>query len=190
MTGWMGTNSYTFNPGSNTAGVYVPITIETSHDAKYWAGNTGDQTPIPNKPSGCTLSDLSDLAKIPDKDIYGNATSTPEYTIASLYQQHKKPYDNSQPSDGYHLALASWSATYKMAQTIHNDTSLKITIYCIGYTGNGGVDATLLKRIANTPDSGDYHTNWQTGKYIAASDTAGLNSAFNDIAGQILRLSR
>jgi Flp pilus assembly protein TadG len=194
MKGWMGSNNSQFPPGSVTAGVYLPITMETAaNTAKYWASHTSDQLPLPNKSaSGCTqLNNLGDLAKIPAKDIYGNLTTSPDYTVASIYSKYGNvAYDATKPGDGYHLGLASWAATYNMAHTILNDSSLKITIYCIGYTGNGGVDATLLKRIANTPDSGDFHTNWQPGKYIAASDTAGLNSAFNDIAGQILRLSR
>jgi Flp pilus assembly protein TadG len=195
MKGWMGSNNSQFPPGSTTTGVYLPITMETvANTAKYWVGHTSDQINLPNKPSsGCTLNDLSDLAKIPDKDIYGNQTNpttTPDYTVAKIYGLHGVPYDNAKPYDGYHLALASWAATYNMARTIHNDTSLKIRIFCIGYTGNGGVDATLLKRVANTLDSGDYHSNWELGKYIAASDNAGMNNAFNDIAGEILRLSR
>jgi hypothetical protein len=67
---------------------------------------------------------------------------------------------------------------------------MNITIFTIGYTGNGGVDTDLLKRIANTRDSTNYHTNWKTGIYVAASDADGLQRAFQTVASAILRLAK
>jgi Flp pilus assembly protein TadG len=205
MKGWFASNDATFNPNNNNnTGVYLPLTMGTPNNAKYWVSNivnTGsgntflDQINLTGAPvASCAHlnnTDLGDLAKIPPTDIYGNPTTSTDYTIASIYSKYgNQGWDPAKPSNAYQMGLASWSATYNMAHTILNDTSLKITIYCIGYTGNGGVDATLLKRIANTLDSGDHHTNWQTGKYIPAGDSVALNNAFNDVAGQILRLSR
>ena len=67
---------------------------------------------------------------------------------------------------------------------------MNIAIYCIGYTGNGGVDAYLFKRISNTLDSRSHNTSWQTGIYVEAKDSTGLNNAFNTVASEILRLAQ
>ncbi len=77
-----------------------------------------------------------------------------------------------------------------MAQTILADNTMNIAIYCIGYTGNGGVDTVLLKRAANTLDSGNHNSNWKTGIYVPAGDSTALNNAFNTVASEILRLAR
>ena len=71
-----------------------------------------------------------------------------------------------------------------------NDNTMSIAIYCIGYTGNGGVDTVLLKRIANTLDSGNHNGSWQTGLYVPAGDSTALNNAFNTVASEILRLAK
>ena len=76
-----------------------------------------------------------------------------------------------------------------VAKRILADTSISIAIYCIGYTGNGGVDSALLKRVANTLDSGAHNATWQSGMYVSAGDSAALQSAFNTVASEILRLA-
>ena len=75
-----------------------------------------------------------------------------------------------------------------VAKRILADTTISIAIYCIGYTGNGGVDATLLKRVANTLDSGAHNANWQSGMYVSAGHSAALDAAFGTVASEILRL--
>jgi len=48
----------------------------------------------------------------------------------------------------------------------------------------------LLKRIANTKDSTNYHSTWKSGVYVAASDANGLQQAFQTVASAILRLAK
>jgi hypothetical protein len=130
---------------------------------------------------------MSGLKKIPPKDYYGASTSGTAYSNGILYQKYKVIYDPNQPDNGYHAGLASWNAVDNTAQRILADANMNIAIYCIGYTGNGGVDAALLKRVANTQNATSYNTSYQTGIYVEAADTAGLNNAFNTVASEILR---
>jgi hypothetical protein len=44
--------------------------------------------------------------------------------------------------------------------------------------------------MANTKDSTNHSASWQTGLYVAASDTNGLALAFQTVASAILRLAR
>jgi hypothetical protein len=67
---------------------------------------------------------------------------------------------------------------------------MNIAIYTIGFTGNGGVDPALLKRIANTQDSTSYNSNHQSGIYVEASDAQSLQQAFGQVACEVLRLSK
>ena len=88
------------------------------------------------------------------------------------------------------LTLGCWNATDTAAQRILADTHLNIAIYVIGFTGNGGVDEALLKRVSNTLDSTNRNPDWQTGIYVAASDSNGLHNAFKTVASEILRLAK
>lgn len=208
MKGWVaatgsGSGLNFFRPtGSNAAkgtGVYTLATSNT-HSAKYLAGTgaTDDMTQLSGTTpfNGCKtsgsykVSDLSFLSKIPPQDLYGNSTSGAAVPDSLLYKTFNTNYNANQPTSGYQVALASWNAIDNAAQTILADTTLNTAIYCIGYTGNGGVDATLLKRIANTKDSNNYTSAWQTGLYVEAGNSTELETAFNTVASSILRLAR
>jgi len=65
-----------------------------------------------------------------------------------------------------------------------------IAIHTIGYTGNGGTDAGLLKRIANTLDSSSRDLSQPTGMYFRADSTDQLNTAFNAVACEVLHPAR
>ena len=96
---------------------------------------------------------MSGLAKIPPQDYYGNSSSGTAYTQGVLYNKYAISYDPTKPTNGYHMGLASWNVTDNAAQKILSDSAMNVAIYTIGFTGNGGVDAALLKRMANTQDS-------------------------------------
>ena len=66
---------------------------------------------------------------------------------------------------------------------------MNIVIYAIGYTGNGGCDDGLLKRVANDKSAAGYDSTQRTGIYVSASNKQGLADAFNMIASAILRLA-
>ena len=72
---------------------------------------------------------------------------------------------------------------------------MPITIYTIGYTGNGGTDGGLLTKIANIAGcsvngySCAINTQKQ-GLYAQASNASEIAQAFNTILTAILRLSQ
>ncbi len=176
MIGWMATAGTAsdlsfFSPTSSTGiGVYPLLIFDTTHSAKYWVSTVGgsgyvnDMNELTGKPmtncqhiggSGSLGSgtDMSGLTKIPPVDYYGNSTTGTAYTQGVLYQKYNITYDSTKPTNGYHVGLASWNLVDNTAQAILKDTTMNVAIYCIGFTGNGGVDAALLKRVANTQDA-------------------------------------
>jgi Flp pilus assembly protein TadG len=136
-----------------------------------------------------TTPSLGDLKQVPSKDYWGDSTNDgTAYKSSPMYKSYT--YDSNKPTVGSNIAIASWNATDNTAQRILADTNLNVTIYVIGYTPNGGVDEYLLKRLANTKDSSNHNSAWQTGMYVAADDDAALEVAFQTVASAILRLAR
>ncbi|HUJ23377.1 MAG TPA: pilus assembly protein TadG-related protein [Bryobacteraceae bacterium] len=207
LIGWIassgsGTNINFFKPSSSkTTGTYNILPINSSgHTASYWDSTVGgsgyvdDMVQVSGKPytscSNLSGTTMTGLAKIPPQDRYGNSTSGVADPQSLLYTTFKTHYDATKPTNGYQMGLASWNATDHAGQRILADTTLNITIYVIGYTGNGGVDQVLLKRLANTQDSTSYNAAYQTGMYVSAGNAAELQSAFDAVASALLRLAR
>jgi Flp pilus assembly protein TadG len=69
--------------------------------------------------------------------------------------------------------------------------NLGLMVYVIGL-GNapGGVNNSLLERIANDPDSNLQPNSYNAGIYVYSPDATQLNQAFNQIASEVLRLSK
>lgn len=155
--------------------------------------------------NGNLPTSLNDLRRIPARDIYGNSTDGTGYTNSTIayngtaYDPTKITSSNSQERI-YHVTLASWNAVDNVGQTIRKDanlakragdaTNLNIAIYVIGYQGNGGTDAVLLKRLANTQDSTSYDATQPSGLYVEATDSTGLAQAFQTVASELLRLAK
>lgn len=212
MNGWIAAagNSSTLSFFSPTAsagiGFFNSLIFDTTHNSYYWVTTVGsggyvnDLIPVTGTPMtncqhiGATGSlgagtDMSGLAKIPPQDYYGNSTSGTAYTQGVLYAQYGIAYDPTKPTNGYHMGLASWNVTDSAAQKILSDSSMNIAIYTIGFTGNGGVDAALLNRMANTQTATSYNSNYQVGMYVPASNAGELQQAFGQVASEVLRLS-
>jgi hypothetical protein len=216
MIGWMASTPTGnasglafFDPNASTGtGFYNPVIFDTSNTAKYWVSNIPFGANYVDDMDARQLSngwfsgppmtncqhigsgDLSGLAKIPTQDYYGNSTSGTAYTQGVLYKQYNVTYDPTKPNNGYHMAIASWNALDNAAQRILSDASMNVAIYTIGFTGNGGVDAALLKRLANTQDSSSYNGNYQSGIYVEAWDAQSLQQAFGQVASEVLKLSK
>ena len=180
-----------FDPSSSVGqGFYSPAIFD-SHGAKYWSsmnsGSLNEWVQVSGTPmTNCQHigTDMSGLAVIPSQDYYGTSTSDAAYTQSLLYTNYRVAYNTAKPTNGYHIALASWSAADNVAQRILKDTTLNATIYTIGYTGNGGVDTALLKRIANTQDATSYNSNYESGLYVSSSDAQSMQAAFAQVASQ------
>jgi Flp pilus assembly protein TadG len=144
---------------------------------------------------------LSNLTQVPAYTIYGNATSGTAYQYATLNQSNGSfttpygagSYDSTDLTNGNTVPIAAWNAVDNVGNLIRSQTNMnQITIYSIGYSGDGGVDAGLLNRLANTPQaqpSGSI-SGQAVGQYIQVDSADGLSSAFQLIASYILHLSR
>jgi hypothetical protein len=140
--------------------------------------------------------------------MYGNALTVPNgYTTgsnitggatSSVYTSGA--FDRTQVSQNYHWGLAMWNSVDNAAKNIRLDTNLpnrtgdtggnmKIQFEVIGFTGNGGVDDGLLKRVANDKTAVGYDSTQTTGKYYSADNPAQLADAFNKVASDLLRLA-
>lgn len=184
----------------------------TDHSKNPWAAWDADD-PSPSTPyNGCTgLSNGSTpdnyINKIPNADLWGNALTGNGYSNSHITGGAATSVHTSGDLDqtlydrSYHWALAMWNAVDNASESIRNDANLanrtgdtggnmNIAIYAIGYTGNGGCDDGLLKRVANDKSATGYDSTQRTGIYVSASDKTGLANAFNVIASAILRLAR
>jgi hypothetical protein len=190
----------------------VPMPSPNQHlgDGAY----TNTTAPFSNWFAGCgnTLFDnidqsTTDLRQIPPSDAYGNSLITGLYTNSQIVGDKNATsvwtgpmLQQSQPTSAYNWGLAIWNSVDNAAKRIRQDVNLAnrigdsqnmgVAIYTIGYTGNGGVDEGLLKRVANDKAAAGYDGTQPTGEYIPASDKNALANAFDTMASIILRLSQ
>ena len=160
------------------------------------------------------------LSQIPSTDKWGNKTTIGDGNgyqdsyfvngsgqhVASSSIYNGTAFTPSSTSSAYQWGLAMWDSVDNVAKNIRTDanhtnrgesTAMNITVYAIGYAGNGGTDAGLLKRVANDPSNTDspnaLPSAWSTqpeGLFILATDLSTLDQAFNTIGSQLLRLTR
>jgi Mg-chelatase subunit ChlD len=181
------------------------------------SGTAADYTlPNPSTPyTGCTgmynnkPGNFNYETKIPTTDLWGNALQTGGYTNShitggsstSTYTGTAGRWDATGAGQEYNWGLAMWNAVDNAAKSIRTDANLagrtgdtsgnmNIQIYVIGYTGNGGCDDGLLKRVANDKSAAGYNSTQTTGQYYSASNGAELADAYNKLASDLLRLSR
>ena len=158
---------------------------------------------------GCSFTSSddpsNDISWVPAYDIFGSATTGYKtgLTTSSIQGAARVTVNRA------NIALAVFNLTdnaANFARTNHylpNGTTAYNgnLIFTVGLGGNGGVDHTLLQRVANdpnaSPDGGlsypaytSYATNQPAGTYIYSEDATQLSAAFQKIASQILRLSK
>ncbi len=203
-------------PWSNTAPVGMSLlrAYDTAHTSTWWLGHGLSDFQATSNPSaaisGCSgLGNggnwaLSDLAKIPSTDYYGNSTSGTAYTLGAAYANPctvtYNPNSSSSATNECQWGIAIWNTTDNIGKTIRTQGAmgslpaptnmLPITIFTIGYTGNGGIDSVLLKRLANTQDSTSYDPSQQVGMYIQVDNSNNLTAAFTQVASSLLRLAK
>ncbi len=147
----------------------------------------------------------ADIAWVPAYDLFGSATAgyLTGFTTSSIQGANRITLTSA------NLGLAVRNVADNAANFARTNHYLPdgITAYpgtlmfTVGLGGNGGVDHTLLQRIANdpnaSPDGGitypaynGYKTNQPVGTYVYAPDATQLSAAFQKIASQIIRLSK
>jgi Flp pilus assembly protein TadG len=164
------------------------------------------------------------LKQIPTSDRWGNATTANTDTGYASYQDSyiisngahvtntsKLMYDGSTALDlssvssPYQWGLAMWDAVDNAAYNIRTDANFSkrtgdtaemyIQVFAIGYSGNGGTDAGLLKRVAYDPSNTDspntLPSGWSAqpqGKFCLANNPSEMANCFGTIGSILLRL--
>jgi hypothetical protein len=75
----------------------------------------------------------------------------------------------------------------RRVRTLSAASGLDVYTYSIGL--GAGIDATLLKRVANTQDSPTYDSTKPQGSFVYAANETQLAQAFMQLASEILRIS-
>ena len=168
--------------------------------------------------SSATISPWHTMAQFPKYDYYGTLTyprnvASPGYyssTLSTSLVPHtpwlSTPAATQQSTGTSYWGLAAWSTTDNIGYNMRTDSNqagrgdggslidpdrhMTITIYTIGYTGNGGTDDGLLKRLANTVDSTSYDSTQPVGQYYPASNADGIAKAMATIMSSVLRLAQ
>jgi hypothetical protein len=197
-TGWSG--SY---------GLLRLASLDSKNSLTWWLNSTGADDYTAGDPSTSIVNcanltqglnsqtSTSDLAKIPDFDLYGNPTNSQAFKNSVLYDGTNTwtpnsgiNYNNLTPTDPNIIAAAAWNTTDAMGKTIRTQVAQnQIQIFTIGYSGNGGTDTGLLNRLSNTPLSTSYVAAEPSGRFYLVNNTAQLLPAFDAIASSILRLA-
>jgi Flp pilus assembly protein TadG len=181
------------------------------------------QIPVPTgcNTAGWNWNSSTNLSAIPSFDKYGYSlgpTLLPNgagsgYQVSAFVNNpsatsiyNGTAFKTTSPTDAYQWGLASWDEVDQVSQAIRTDANfanrpgdttgpLRITIYTVGYTGNGGTDYGLLEKIANVQGCkvnglSCYNNTQPSGQYIQASNKNELANAFQVIATTVLRLAR
>jgi Flp pilus assembly protein TadG len=193
LTQWLGsTGSGDFTKGNPNASLNGCANLQTANGS----GN-------PNEAN----NDMRDLGHIPYVDVFGYSTgSSPvpsqayKNSLLSDGTHTWSPnltitYDPNTPNNANNIAAASWNLTDNIGKAIRTQTIANmqpIQIFTIGYSGNGGTDIGLLKRLANTTTASGNTTFVPTepiGNFYLVNSTADLQAAFDAIASTLLRLA-
>jgi hypothetical protein len=166
--------------------------------------------------SGCNVtvsgnnqrSPRADIAYIPNPITYSDLASGISTATSGVYEPGNViRYPDPLPSGPYAgqirpdspaaVRYAQYNATLSVAITARND-ALKPVIFAVGLGGTGTaetIDDNLLMRLANDPacSSSNCPTNdlsKPAGMYAKAADSSDLNTAFELIASEVLRLAK
>ena len=176
----------------------------TSHCASgSWRSICNTAEPTVSADSSCVFIQSGstwirkDLAYISTADIYGNATINTNYMTQSSDYVQTGPYTGLGHRVDTPQAVidASFNAADAEALKIISDTTFQPVIYVIGLGGAADVASEdsflrLLNRVANDSSSDRYNPNLPVGLFVYSPDDTQLQSAFRQVASQILRLSK
>ncbi len=201
VTAFFGTSlAPPYQPTSTSAGTTPSAYVSTAYDST-------DSCPASGTYSYCTASSLisqystnysgcsfvansanftSDITQIPPTDYYGNQTNPASpYKTVTLTSV-----------TGANITNAAFNAADQAAQRMRagalgSPTPIVPVVDTIALNTGQTPDDVYMKRLANANDTANtiYDSTKPTGMYVYASTTADLQSAFIQIASQILHLS-
>lgn len=170
-----------------TGGLYNPASVPISTNVLLPGLISGGTCAFP----GNELKVRNDIAYLPPTDDFGGAFDGFRTVNADRYPTGN-PYSGKIRTDTpQSITHAAENAADSQAQMIRNDATYKPIIYTIGLGGTSfqPIDDELLERIANDPRSTSYDSSKAAGEYIPCT-AAGLASAFQQVASQILHLAK
>jgi Mg-chelatase subunit ChlD len=168
------------------------VPISNTSNPTTISGSSTSGCAFPNSDWTYSVYGRQDIAAIPTQDAYQNSTVDGGF-MALDYFPTGHPYAGLiRPDMPRTVRWASFNVADSMAQTIRNDATYTPVIYTIGLQGNESmlIDQDFMERLANDARASNYDATKPQGEFILATGTAGLAQAFQQIASQILRLSR
>ena len=154
----------------------------------------GSIIPISNA-AGCSFAynvfnGRQDVAYIPTKDAFQN--STIGLIPLDYFPSWDTYHDQIRPDMPRTIRWAAFNAADSQAYKIRNDTTYNTIVYTIGLQGNEpmAIYQDFMERMANDPRASNYDSTRPQGQFILANDTSQLSQAFQQVASQILRLSK
>lgn len=155
---------------------------------------------------GCTFLSTSDpnsdIAFIPPQDYWGNASTGYQTGMSTSNIQSSYRITMNYTNLGQVVFnLTDNAANFARSPHVYSNLAAMpgALVYTIGLGGNGGVDYTILQRMANDPNADPhgaysaypgYNTAQPVGTFIYSSDASQLQAAFTRLASMILRISR
>lgn len=195
-------------PNGFTAGVSAPgaqpgfpvIAGKTCNGGQPVAGFTADgggvflidanqpiwqtSTPVVRIP-GCSMGNWTQMTQVftgfTEVDNYGNSATLSNYAHVTRNGQGNILFSDAN-SDAVSINAADDAARQARIAGI--------TIYTIGLDGDGGVDSTLLQRIANDPASPIFDPSQPVGKYYYSPNAGQLGNIWNALDSELLRISQ
>ncbi len=194
-------------------GVFGDAWTETASDVRGLAATGYTGAVVPNTPisltqtvgwsvinaPGCAFyrqNDVvyarQDIKGIPTTDIHGNSTIDNNYLPLDYFPVGHPFHGYIRPDMPRDARWAAMNATDSLAQKIRQDSVYSPIVYTIGLQGNEpmAIDQDWMERLANDPNASNRDNTKPQGKFILAGDSGQLSAAFQQIASQILRLSK
>lgn len=183
-----------YQPGLSTSPGTVPTAyVSTAYDTSDSTFNA-ERIAVTNN-SGCNFyasnpstapqNISSDLNGIPSSDYYGNlTTSATQYKSVTLTSFNATNLTNAAFNAG------DYAAQRMRSGALGTPTAIVPLIDTIGLNDGYAIDSVYMNRLANTVNSPIYNSTYPTGIYKLALTTSDLQSAFVQIASQILHLSQ
>jgi Mg-chelatase subunit ChlD len=151
----------------------------------------------PISASGCSFTGnvrygRKDIAAIPTQDADGNSTVDGGYIGLDYFPTGYTYAGQIRPDMPRTVRWAAFNVVDSLAQKIRNDATYTPITFTIGLQGNESMamNQDFMERVANDAQASNYDPTKPQGQFILATNTTQLSQAFQQIASEILRLSR
>lgn len=198
MLGWISQTSGFVNSPGVTHGIFNIVAPKVADP---------DTVAIAND-SGCKFATnannmYQDISRMPDQDYYGNLINPPNPYLSTLYPQATGPVTLTAVNNATQVARASFNAADQAVARMRageiNGIAPQIYVISLVTSAAEVPDPGFMIRVANVPqasvngityNNAIYDSTKPVGMYIDAQHQDELQTAFQRIASEILRLSQ